>query len=252
MGAGVGFDLARLHYKAAHRTFSRRLYEIDENQSQLDNPLKSLEAGVDILLRLLLRCQMANQYTQAANPPHFMMPVEPHMGPAMQALTENQRAFVVAMLETGARDATRCATIAGFGNTEGARWQAGHRLSHNPKVLAAIREEADKRLRSGAILGASVLVEIASNPLHKDQFKAGVELLNRSGLLVETQHRVIVEDDRRDSKEIEAAIIALAKRLGVDPVKLLGVRSEAAVKADAIDGEFEEVAMSSEGLEDLL
>jgi hypothetical protein len=59
-----------------------------------------------------------------------------------------------------------------------------------------------------------------------------------------------VEDDRRDKSEIEAAIIALAKRLGVDPVKLLGVRSVA--NEEAIDGEFEEVAMSSEGLEDIL
>jgi phage terminase small subunit len=173
-----------------------------------------------------------------------------HLGAAMRALTLNQRAFVVALLETGARDNTLAAQMAGFGTNIESQWQAGHRLSHNPKVLAAIREEADKRLKSGAILGASVIVKIAMNDLHKDQLKAAVELCNRGGLLVETQHRVIVEDDRRDKSEIEAAIIALAKRLGVDPVKLLGVRSVA--NEEAIDGEFEEVAMSSEGLEDIL
>jgi phage terminase small subunit len=182
-----------------------------------------------------------------SNKPFFMMPVEPNMGPAMLALTENQRAFVVAMLETGAVDASRAATIAGFGNTEGSRWQAGWRLSHNPKVLAAIREEADKRLRSGAILGASVLVEIAGNTLHKDRFKAAVELLNRAGLIVTTEHKVIVEDDRRDRAMVEQAVVALAKRLNIDPALLLGVR------ASVIDGQFEEVpAMSSEGIEDLL
>jgi hypothetical protein len=101
-------------------------------------------------------------------------------------------------------------------------------------------------VRSGAILGASVLHEIAGDVMHKDRFKAGVELLNRSGLLVETQHRVTVEDNR-SSKEIEDAIILLARRNGLDPRTLLG---HSPAKPDAVDAEFEE--LSSEGLEDLL
>ena len=181
--------------------------------------------------------------------PAIAVPAEDTLGPAMQALSINQRAFVIAMLTTGAQDGTVCAAMAGYGNTQESRWVASHRLMHNPKVLAAIKEEADRRLRSGAILAASALVEICADTRHKDRFKAAQELLNRAGLLVETQHRVIVEDHRTD-KEIEQAIVLMAKRHGLDPAKLLGYTTK------PIDAEFTEVEddapMSSDGIEDLL
>jgi phage terminase small subunit len=159
----------------------------------------------------------------------------------MLAITPPQRAFVVALLESGARDNSLAAGIAGYGNTEGTRWNAGHRLSRHPKIQAAIKEEADRRLRAGAILAASALIEIAGNAQHKDRFKASVELLNRAGLLVETQHRVIVEDDRRTTREIEEAIVLMAKRNGLDPATLLGSHARTMVVPDVVDAEYTEV-----------
>lgn len=171
-------------------------------------------------------------------------PPESDLGPAMRALSQSQRRFVLALLETGAQDNTVAAGMAGYGGTEGSRKVAAHRLAHNPKVQAAIKEEADRRLRAGALLAASALVEIAGNSMHKDRFKASVELLNRAGLVVRTEHKVIVEDNRL-SDEIEQGIIALAQRIGVDPTRLLGSGSKAAQKANAkqlaIDGEYTEV-----------
>lgn len=175
-----------------------------------------------------------------ARPPAILVPPEGKLGPAMQALSPPQRAFVIALLETGARDDHLAAKMAGYGGTDGATRVAAFRLAHNPKVQAAIKEEADRRLRAGAILAASALVDIASDTRHKDRYKAAVELLNRAGLIVQTEHKVIVEDNRL-TDEIEAGIIALAQRLNVDPTKLLGTQSKAARKAEAVDAEFTEV-----------
>ena len=176
-------------------------------------------------------------------------PPEYSLGPAMLALSKPMRCFVVALLETGGIDATRAAGAAGYGGTQNSQWQAAHRLSHNPKVMLAIKEEADKRLRAGAILAASALVEICGDVRHKDRFKAAQELLNRAGLIVQTEHKVIVEDNRT-TDEIEQAIILLARRNGIDPTKLLGPANKAAQKAEAIDGEFEEVDDLSDLMEE--
>lgn len=177
------------------------------------------------------------------------VPDDAHLGPAMRALPETQRRFVVAFLETGGTNATKAAALAGYGSSDASQRVAGHRLSHNPRVAAAIKEEADKRLRTGAILGASVLIEIAQNPTHKDRFKAAVELLNRGGLIVQTEHKVTVVDERSD-KEIEDRVVALAGKLGIDPKKLLGAAFSGR-EADVIEAEYEEVG-TSDGLEDLL
>lgn len=179
-------------------------------------------------------------------------------GPAMSACTDQERRFVIALLETGARDATKAAAMAGYGadtygkgegkSQNGTSKIAAYRLSHRPRVQAAIREEADKRIRAGAILGASVVMEIAMNPLHKDQYKAAVELMNRSGLIVETKHTVEVTDNRT-TNGLLARVHELAARLQLDPRKLLG---QAAGTMPVLDAEYEEVEGSSDGLEDLL
>lgn len=173
------------------------------------------------------------------------VPDEGDLGDAMLQLTQNQRGFVVALLETGGQDAGKAAALAGIGGNSNASQVYASRAMRNPAILAAIREEADRRLRSGGILGASVLVEIASDHKHKDRFKAGVELLNRSGLIVEQTHRVIHEEQRSDA-EIERAVKLLAEKMGMDPTKLLGSA------VPVVEGEFTEVTNGSEGLEDLL
>jgi hypothetical protein len=186
-----------------------------------------------------------------ARAPIVTVPDESALGPAMRACNVNQRAFVIALLETGGSSKKLAAKMAGYGLSDNASGSAGSSLSRHPKVLAALKEEADRRIRSGAVLAASVLLEIAEDPLHKDRFKAAQELLNRSGLIVETQHRVVVED-QRSTDEIERRILTLAEKLGIDPVKLLGY-VPATGGTDIIDGECTDVEDDgSEGLEDIL
>ena len=160
----------------------------------------------------------------------------------MAALNDRQRAFVGAMLETGGQPGrhSEAARRAGYEGSPDVVKVAAHRLAHNPKIQAAIREEAERRVHSGAILGASVLVEIAADPQHKDRFKAATRLLDMAGLIVTTQHKVTVEHTGDDTEKIRLAI-AMAKRLGIDPKKLLGEAGVSAAEVDAIDAEFEEV-----------
>jgi hypothetical protein len=175
------------------------------------------------------------------------------LGDAMLALNPQQRAFVLAYVETGGQDQTRAAHLAGYGGTDNSRRVQAHRLAHDDKVLRAIREVADKRVRSGALLGAEVVLEIAKDPTHKDRFKAAQSLMDRSGMLVPTKvehehiHRTEADDERI------ARLIGVARQLGMDPRQLLGSVGV------TVDAEFKVVdttpappEMSAAGLEDLL
>lgn len=161
-----------------------------------------------------------------------------HHGPAMKRLRPMQQAFVEAMLLTGGASNTKAARMAGYaGNSDTLRATA-YRLAHDPDIKEAIREEAGNRVHSGAILGASVLLEIANDPTHKDRFKAASALLDRSGLVVEHKQTVVVQHTMEDNEKIKR-IVEMSKRLGLDARQLLG---EAGVGSDIIDAEFAPVA----------
>lgn len=174
-------------------------------------------------------------------------PPDTDMGPAMAALRPRQRAFVIAMLETGEDNHTRCAMMAGYGGTESSIRVQAFRLAHDEKIQAAIVEQAGRRMKTGAIMATGTLLSIAKNPVHKDQLKAAVEILNRSGLHAITETKHTVEHTIND-KAMVAKVVELAKGLNIDPKVLLGQYGV------VLDAEFTEIAprTGSEGLEDLL
>ena len=192
------------------------------------------------------------------------------LGRAMRKILPQQRAFVVAYVETGGRNGAAAARAAGYApNNPGAQRVTAYRLLHDDKVLAAIKEVADKQLRASIIIGTDALIEIASDPSHKDRLKAATELVNRGGLIAATAHNINVNvTDNRTPEEMLTRINVLAKGLGIDPDALLGSASgRAALPApqEIIDAEYEEVEPVSvdsdedpsegdgtEGLEDLL
>jgi len=178
-----------------------------------------------------------------ARPSAIMLPAENEMGPAMRALNPSQQAFVMAMCTSGGRNHGECARVAGYGNTDGSTRLSGHRLAHHPGVLAAIREVADKFAASYNLLAMERLREMAfdNDPTTKPTaLKATVELLNRGGMIVQTQHKVVVEDSR-EREEIKKSMIELARMAGMDPKKLIG--------EDVVDAEFTVVDTA---LEDML
>lgn len=161
----------------------------------------------------------------------------------MSALREQQRAFVEYHVATGGRNAGVAYMAAYPECTKEACRAAASRLMRDPRVLAAFREEADKRVQGHTILATDLLMTIAENPQHKDQFRAIVEILNRAGMIVATRHEVEVTDNR-STEEIISLVKRLAEKANLPVEQLLGNSS------GAIDAEFEE--LSNEGLEDLL
>lgn len=138
-------------------------------------------------------------------------------GPAMQACTPRQRAFVEAYCDHPGASATRLAEHAGFAtNSQTSLRVTAHRLMHSETVIAAINEEASKRLRGAGLLGVSIMMEIATNRTHKDQLKAATALADRTGFHATSEHKVTVDDKRPQTKrEMVAAIVALGREQGM-------------------------------------
>lgn len=168
------------------------------------------------------------------------------IGPAYDALTEMQAKFVDGLV-IGMSN-TQAARAAGYSAGDPAVVKAiAHKLAHNPKVLAAIREAADLALRSKGLAAINVLGEILEDPCaeNKDRLRAAAEILNRSGFGPQSEHTVKVEHVEKTDQEKVASIVRMARQLGLDPRKLLG---QAGVDPATItDAEFTEITPSSEG-----
>jgi len=174
------------------------------------------------------------------------------LGPAMRALTQKQRQFVYALLETGTNDHTQAARLAGYkaDNMASLRVSA-YQTAHNPKVQAALHEEAEKRLGAAKIMAVSELVRIAESGVdERTRLKAISMLLNRAGLHEKTEHKVTVEHEE-GSGDLLARITYLAGALGVDASRLIGSATPLkALPPAATDAEFEEVEQVD--IEDIL
>jgi phage terminase small subunit len=179
--------------------------------------------------------------------PSVLVPQDYELGPAMRKLNERQRAFVFAMLQFGTKNNTRAAIAAGYKenpNDSNAICVTAYWLAHHPGVQEAIMEEAEKRLKAGAIMAVNHLLEIADDTSadKKDRLKAVEMILNRSGLHAKTEHKVAVTHTDATSDEMIKRIELLAGNLGLDAKKLLG---------NCVDAEYVEVPPEDD-LSDLL
>jgi hypothetical protein len=168
---------------------------------------------------------------------------EDDFGPAMTALSERQRLFVLAMIEVPGCSHAAAARRAGYSDVaEGAK-VTGHRLAHHSGVQAAIREEAGKRLNASSLTAAGVLLSLLTDEAiePKDRIKAAGMLLDRSGFgAAQTINVNKTVTDRTGAGMLER-IRALAAANGLDPVKLLGGNAP-----PVVEGEFSEVPQQGE------
>lgn len=165
-----------------------------------------------------------------------------NFGPHMKALRPGQQRFVIAVLELGSTNYTRAALVAGYKQGPALKVTA-YQLAHNPRVIAALNEEAKRRLMASAPMAISELVKIAETTQDgKIKLKAIEMILNRTGHHALSEHRIDVQHSYSDPDAI-ARIKSLAAQLGLDPIKLLGT---AGVKTDedgqVIEGEFREIS----------
>lgn len=149
-------------------------------------------------------------------------------GKAMATLTDRQRQFVQAMVQQGVnpKAARVAAAECGFAPAY------GYELMRNDSILAALREEATKKLVGAGLVGVNVLLEIANNAQHKDQFRAAKELAGINGFTAE--QRIMVTHVTEDTRQQMQQIKDMATQLGMDPRQLIQA-------AGIIDAEFTEV-----------
>lgn len=164
------------------------------------------------------------------------------LGPGMARLSEQQRRFVVALLQQTIANPTQAARDAGYSDVaDGAKVRAFD-LMHNPKILAALKEEMGKRIALGAIVGIYGLQTIATDTKHKDHLKACVALADRGGYSPIVQQEIRVEHTDRTGAALMDRIKELAAKHGLDPEKLLGGQVSREMpalelKAEAVDAD---------------
>lgn len=156
----------------------------------------------------------------------------------MRALNVSQRRFAMAAVMFPLAKDWQIAKAAGYSDfSHGALRVCAHRLFHDDKVLAAIKELADKEIRGSALLGIATMKKIARLDGHKDQLKAAQGLVGLAGFTVEQKINVNQTITDQSSKAILSEIKRLADKTGVPLQQLLGH----AAATPIIDGEFVEV-----------
>jgi phage terminase small subunit len=150
-------------------------------------------------------------------------------GQHMKALMSRQQKFVHEMLKygPGKENYRHAAVAAGFAPNH------GYVLMRDERILAAIREEATKRVAGAALMGVTVMIDIARTNGHKDQFRAAKELAALNGFTAE--QRIVVEHVNDDTRDKIQQIKVLAEKMGLDPRQLV------ASAGVVVDAEFEPV-----------
>lgn len=155
-------------------------------------------------------------------------------GKALDALTDQQYAFVQALAEQQLTDPNapkRAAAEAGYTKPYHIAT-----LMRNPQILAAIHEMTGTRLRAAALASQQAVEEILADPSHKDRGKTARWVLELSGFTVEHQQKITV--DHQGGLDANAMRAELARLLAVMPQ---GQRLLTAAGLDVIDAEFEPV-----------
>jgi phage terminase small subunit len=157
-------------------------------------------------------------------------------GPAMQALTEKQRLFVLAHAANPLGKGADWARQAGYSDGKGKNCAViAVTLLRHPGVVEAMFEVSRLAFRAkGPAIAADALLRIAQPDGHKDQARAAIAVMDRAGM-GPLQNIHVEHHHSMNEGEMIARIKELAARNGMDSAKLLGTNTQ------TIDGEFVEV-----------
>ncbi len=148
-------------------------------------------------------------------------------GPAMRALSERHRQFVLALIGNGF-NATEAAAQAGFNGNRDSLAVTASRLRKMPEIIAALQEEALTRINGDVAMATAVVAAIAADPiLRRDKpavcLKAALELMNRVPQFAAEHKQTVTVEHRGQTRQQQVDdIIRLAQLAGVDPKKVLG------------------------------
>lgn len=161
---------------------------------------------------------------------------EYEFGPKMKALTDKQRAFVMALVEFPMMSRAEAARMAGYSDAaEGAKVVAC-RMAQDPRIVAALQEQAGKRLLSVSMKAAFRVEQMLESPDEKIALKAAMAILDRAGHAPQQNININQTVTDQSGKAIMERIRSLASKHGLDEKRLLG-----APVAEPVDAEFSEV-----------
>jgi phage terminase small subunit len=170
------------------------------------------------------------------------------MGPAMRALNERQRKFVIAFFHTGKRGPA--AAMAGYATLN--INQAAYQVWHDQKVQAALREFAHGSQIGTLIPEAfKVLEQALSGNASKEQLKAAGMVMDRTGFHALAEVKVTHEVQSRE--ELIRQVNRDATALGLNAKELLGGATDFVtdVEYKEVTGQEPESELAGTGLEDL-
>lgn len=150
-------------------------------------------------------------------------PDEASLGPAMRALSPVRRRFAMAAVMYPLAKDWQIARAAGYSDRSygGLRVRA-HECFHDEGILAAIRECADKEVRSTGMLAIATLKKIVRNDAHRDQYKAAALLAGLNGMAPAQNININQTVTDNSGKALLERIERAASLLGVDAAGLLG------------------------------
>jgi hypothetical protein len=156
-------------------------------------------------------------------------PIDAQDGPKMQALpSDRHRAFVRALytVKPGHGANVKAAKLAGFGTPQSSPQSMAtiaSRLAHDERVLEAIAEEDQKRIRASAPRAISALSRLIEDPHHKDHARGIGMVLDRVHP-VETRQTIDVRHSATPELVATAAVLKriseLAAQAGLDVNKM--------------------------------
>jgi hypothetical protein len=129
------------------------------------------------------------------------------LGPAMKALNERQRAFVRHLVtgKPGYGALTQAARRAGYGRDSkpATLGKHAHDLSQNPKIIAAITEEAKKVIRGvGHAEAAAAVMNMIRDPSHRNHARAVDMVLSRVDAVISKQSIDVVQSHSNHSSRV--------------------------------------------------
>jgi hypothetical protein len=169
---------------------------------------------------------MMHNMTEPADNRDLIEP--PEYGPAMLALNERQRKFVVSLFDDDApREgeglwvyAARRAGFAETNRTPESLKSSAWRTAHNDRVVAAINEYAKMHVRTLSPEAVRSLKDLLKNPKHRDHMRAIDAVLNRTDP-AESKLSVAVEQTWKPSAEVTEKVLRrideLAAKFGLLP-----------------------------------
>lgn len=141
-------------------------------------------------------------------------------GPAMSALSAKERAFVLSRMS--GQNFANAARQAGYGKPDSSAEtmaSIGYRVSHYPRVVEALMEEAKKSIRALAPQAVSTVHEAMSTFDPKARLKAAEMVLSRTDAVVQKQD-VNVKHEVVDHRHEALIQLKTLKALGVTRDKL--------------------------------